>query len=329
MKSAAERRSRKTHRLSPARCRGSRRPESGFAYFMALLMMSVLLIGSAVVLANAATEGKREREEQMILRGNECVRAIRLYYRKTGHYPQTIDDLEKGIPDVHFLRYFAYKDPMNEDDGSWRFIYVNAAGAIVGSVKYANLQQMAILDLNHGQWPAPPSGSDSDSGSSAGPGAPQQPAASGQFIRGPGDGGTQGSTPQAGASGLPSGPALAALGQLKPTGPVDGPVIGGFLTGVASKIDKPSLKVYDGGTRYNQWEFIWNPIEDQMRALQAAQNQRGGGSIGSVGTPSSGQQPGLGGMNFNFQLNGAPGGTPAGPPPSPMPVGGAAPTVPH
>src|SRR6185437_1865713 len=98
-----------------------------------------------------------------------------------------------------------------------------------------------------------------------------------------------------------------------------GPVIGGFLTGVASKVDRASLKVYDGGTRYNQWEFIWNPIEDQMRALQQAQNQMGGLGLGGG--------VGMGGMNLNFHLNGPPGGTPAGgagagggrPMPQPMP----------
>ncbi|HET9869685.1 MAG TPA: hypothetical protein VFR02_04195, partial [bacterium] len=210
--------------------------------------------------------------------------------------PQNMDDLEKGIPGVHFLRYSAYKDPMNKSDGSWRFIYVNAAGALVGSVRYATLQQMAILDLNHGQWPAP-AGSDSGQDAGSGQTGQGQPGASNSRA-----GGQQG--------GMPTGPALAAMGQLKPTGAVDGPVIGGFLTGVASKVDHASLKVYGGGTRYNQWEFIWNPIEDQMRALQQAQSQMGG--TGIMGGGLGGTQPGAGGMNLNFHLNGSPGGTPVG-----------------
>ena len=55
-------------------------------------------------------------------------------------------------PDLHFLRQ-AYKNPTNPGDGSWRFIYVNAAGQIIGSTKYANLQQMALMDANGGQLP--------------------------------------------------------------------------------------------------------------------------------------------------------------------------------
>ncbi len=61
---------------------------------------------------------------------------------------------------------------------------------------------------------------------------------------------------------------LAALAALKPTGPVDGPQLGAFLTGVASSVDKPSIRFYNGGKKYNQWEFIWNPVEDQANAVQ-------------------------------------------------------------
>ncbi|MGH9709641.1 MAG: hypothetical protein ACRD37_03735, partial [Candidatus Acidiferrales bacterium] len=40
-----------------------------------------------------------------------------------------------------------------------------------------------------------------------------------------------------------------------------GPVIGGFIIGVAGKSDKPSIKVYKGGGTYKRWEFIFNPLE--------------------------------------------------------------------
>ena len=40
-----------------------------------------------------------------------------------------------------------------------------------------------------------------------------------------------------------------------------GQVVGGFIVGVASKIDRSSLKVYKGGVTYKQWEFIYNPLE--------------------------------------------------------------------
>ena len=35
---------------------------------------------------------------------------------------------------------------MNDADGSWRFIYVTGGGALIGSVRYSSLQQMAMMD---------------------------------------------------------------------------------------------------------------------------------------------------------------------------------------
>src|ERR1700722_15383141 len=133
----------------------------GFAYIMALFMIVALLITSQVAMQNIVTQGRREREEDMIWRGQQYVRAIRLFYRKTGKYPQNLNDLKKGLPELHFLRYAAYKDPMKKDDGAWRFIYVNAAGQIIGSTKYATLQQMAIMDMNGGKIPGVKQGGDS------------------------------------------------------------------------------------------------------------------------------------------------------------------------
>ena len=133
-----------------------RRAESGYAYLMALFMVLTVLIASQVAMQSLLTQGRREREAELVWRGQQFVRAIRLYYKKTGHYPQNIEELKKGMPELNFLRYAAYKDPMKKDDdenGGWRFIYVNAAGQIIGSVKYATLQQMALLDLNGGKLP--------------------------------------------------------------------------------------------------------------------------------------------------------------------------------
>jgi hypothetical protein len=127
--------------------------ESGYVYLMALFMVLIVIVGSTVILEDAATQGRRARESEMMWRGKQYVRAIKLYYRKTGHYPQDLDTLQKGVGNIHFLRA-AYPDPMNKDqDGKWRFIYTNATGAIIGSVRYATMQQMAILDLNGGIIP--------------------------------------------------------------------------------------------------------------------------------------------------------------------------------
>ncbi len=332
-------------KLSRRRGQSPRTSQRGYAYLMALFMVTTLIIASQVAVRNLLTEGRRERESDLIWRGQQYVRAIRLFYRKTGHYPSNLDDLKKGMPELHFLRYAAYKDPMKKDDGAWRFIYVNAAGQIIGSTKYATLQQMAILDMNGGKIPgvkkegedsdqpgvpassladqsnnlnsSNSSGSDNNSNSSnasnsssqnpsgsttagvgtsdnsanagVGSGAPNSASNPNSASPNPNSSATSpGASPSpTNAAGTPAGgpggintnmnnQSMAALAALKPTGPVDGPVLGGFLTGVASSVDKPSIRIYKGGKKYLNWEFIWNPVEDQANAVQQGLTNPGG-----------------------------------------------------
>ena len=274
--------------------RGGR--DAGFAYLLALFMVLAVVVASQVALQNLATEGQRLREREMIWRGEQCARAIKLYFRKTGHYPQTMEDLQKGMPELHFLRAAAYNDPLNKDGGGdWRFIYVNATGQLIGSTRYANYQQMAIMDMNGGKIPDQAVLPGAVSAASLGAGNSQQ-RQNPQGSQQPGLSGASGQT-SSGATGAsqPGNP----LAQLKPTGPVDGPVLGGFLTGVASKVDRPSVKVYKGGKKYLDWEFIWNPVEDNARAVQNGLTPQGP-------TPGQPGQPiGLGGIGGN---------SPSGPP---------------
>ena len=337
-----------------------RSQESGFAFLLALVAILVMVALTATVLEIGATQNRRAREEEAIWRGQQYVRAIRLYYHKTGKYPQTIDDLSKGLPELHFLRQ-PYKNPMDPSEGAWRFIYVNQAGQIIGSTKFANLQQMALLDLNGGvmpgtqQIPGQPgipvsslsnSGSNSDSSQGQNPsngnggtngsndgsngtalpgsGAPNSPNGQAPQSQDPSQQGTgqpppagqstqSGQNPSsgfggaggilggqapglAGSSSLQSGALgqtnVAALAALKPTGPVDGPVLGAFLTGVACTGDAKSVKVYHGGKKYVEWEFIWNPLEDAAAAQQQQASSGQGGILGGVPAGAGGNGTG-------------------------------------
>lgn len=289
---------------------------SGYALLMVLGMMLIMIAASTAVVMAMRTSGRRQREEEMIWRGNQYVRAIRLYYHKTGHYPQRLDDLVKGVPSVHFLRQL-YKEPMNKGDGSWRFIYVNAAGQIIGSVRYASLQQMVLLDqmdLNGGKLPESAtglpgvpvsslgsSGADSQTGLNSAPGTGSSPSspASGQNP-GPDQTGQNSQAPSQlgqpvrlgqssgfGQSGTFGAPGANPLLLQKPTGPVDGPVLGAFITGVGGNDDgdAKSLRIYRHGKKYKEWEFIWNPIADQAMVAQQQLGAIGGQQPGQVGTP--------------------------------------------
>jgi hypothetical protein len=455
---------------------GRHSQESGFAFLMALGLIFIALALSLVVLQNFATEGRRQREEETIWRGEQYKRAVRLYYHKVGRYPQTVDDLKKGALNLHFLRQ-VYKNPMNKTDGSWRFVYVNAAGQIIGSVRYATLQQMVLIDQYAGLIPSAtpgmpvpgptglgvsaaslasssgsggaanaqqtqlknvlaailsPSDTNTDTANGAQPSQSQQNAsqptapptgmgpgptgsdnqtlnpangllpANGQLPTGisadqisqyvqngqlpPGitvdqvaqyiqtiqlpPGVTQeqvmqyvqnlqtvqaplnpdnsqnpqnpqnptqpgqpgfGTTPgQPGfGSSSPSGKltfgspsqdplALNPLLQLKPTGAVQGPVLGAFFTGVACITDAKSVKYYRRGKKYKEWEFIWNPLEDALAAAQ----QPGAGQQGGLGVGQTSATPGgLGGNNLSNTLGTSSmgPGSMGGPPPGQQP----------
>jgi hypothetical protein len=99
-------------------------------FFTALMLVAVMVAAPRILL-----EGKREKEKEMIWRGHQYIRGVKLYYRKMGRFPTSIDDLTK--PKTGSLRFMrqAYKDPMNGEDGSWRLIYVGPAGQLIGSLK--------------------------------------------------------------------------------------------------------------------------------------------------------------------------------------------------
>src|ERR1700674_5118883 len=119
-----------------------KRSERGYALLVVIFLVTVLLLSTMVVVPNILTEGQREKEKEMIWRGNQYARGVKLHFRKTGRFPTSVDDLTKPkLGSLRFMRQ-AYKDPMNKADGSWRFIYVGPAGQLIGSLKPPQTFQM-------------------------------------------------------------------------------------------------------------------------------------------------------------------------------------------
>jgi hypothetical protein len=219
--------------------RARRNAEGGYALLMVLFLMATMLVFAAVGTMSTLTEGQREKETELAWRGNQYVRAVRLYYRKNGRFPSTIEDLTKYHTDQpRFIRQ-AYKDPMNTDDGSWRLIYVLPNGQLVGSVMHKALQGSLMSMV-----PAAgnPLGGSSTGGQNAAPGP-------GQSTFGQQQNQTPGQTP---ATNQPT-----PMGQDQSGN--QGQVFGGSLIGFGSKVKKPSIRVYQNGTTYYEWEFIYDP----------------------------------------------------------------------
>jgi type II secretory pathway pseudopilin PulG len=97
------------------------RKQAGYAMAALLVAIAVLTIMLSVAMPVWRHEMQREREAELVFRGEQYVRAIDLFQRKyAGALPPTIDLLVTE----RFLRK-KYKDPMAED-GEFRII---AAGA--------------------------------------------------------------------------------------------------------------------------------------------------------------------------------------------------------
>jgi len=254
-----------------------RRNETGYTLLMVVFIVATMLIASAAVVPSVLTQGRREKEAEMVWRGEQYERAIGLYYKKFGKYPTKVEDLTRDTNGVRFLRK-AYLDPMNKEDGSWRFIYVGPNGQLIGSLKQTSLLQTTLNTTGMGGLSAFGAASPLGGGASQGFALPGSAAAMGQQQQQPGVGAPGQQTNSAsGANPLESQPQ-----------PLEGAILGGNIIGVGSKIKKPSLRVYLGGDTYQQWEFIWNPTGQTAVPGAAPVNPNANPTAAPPGTPPAG-----------------------------------------
>jgi hypothetical protein len=247
-----------------------RRAEAGYALLMTVFMVATLLIFSTVAVPNLLTQGRREREEETVWRGEQYQRAIGLYFRKFGRYPTKVEDLTRQTNGVRFLRQ-AYTDPMNKGDGSWRFIFVGPNGQLIGSLRRTSLLQSVM----------------------ATPTLPGATPASDLAQQGATPGGPSGSQALGAGAGQtnPQNPAMAPNPLESQPQSLTGAVLGGNIVGVGSKAKQSSLRIYQGGDTYEQWEFIWNPM--QQIAIPGAGQSPTQGLGGAPGAPQPSQPTGL------------------------------------
>jgi type II secretory pathway pseudopilin PulG len=227
------------------------RGQHGYAMVALMVAMSIMAIMMTVALPTWHQMAQREKETELVFRGQQYARAIGLFQKKAGPgvLPPNIDALVEG----HYLRK-KYKDPITGGD----FDVLNAGTA------------------------APTPG-----GSTANPTPQAQQTQTGSAGRG-------------GASGTSPGAPPSAFGQTASAGR-------GGVMGVASKSKAESIRIYNGRTHYNEWQFVYT-MQTQAPGQGGApggQPQRGGRNQGPNGPGGAG----------GGQRNGGPGrGSPFGGP---------------
>jgi type II secretory pathway pseudopilin PulG len=278
--------------------RRTRRDEAGYTLLLALFFAALMIIAAAVAVPNLITQERRQKEKLMIWRGRQYARAIGLYYRKTGHFPHDLKELEKGIAGVHFLRQ-PYKDPMDQD-GSWRLIYLGAGGQLIGSLCWQTLAQYEAAEMGMpltgtGVNPTAKGATTAPAGQASG----TENGMSGFFASGATTAFGQMSSAGTGTGAQKKAPAVPTCemiganpsSSIHPQIITEGQMIGGNLIGVAGRVDAQSIKHYMGANNYRYWEFIWNPQQGQQQAVPTNTLPAGGsgGGFGSSKTKTSAQ----------------------------------------
>jgi hypothetical protein len=203
------------------------RNEKGYTLAVVAVFTTVLLVSLSEAAINWQKAIQREREEELIFRGKQFMRAIELWQRKfPGTYPMTIDAL-LSTNNTRFLRK-KWKDPITNSD-DWRLIKLNPDGSVSG------------LTIIPGSSPLGPS----NFGSAATTGNAQ-----------PGGRDQTGGISSGASSTRRSVAAQPGQPQGRPVQSAFNPVLGGIV-GVASKSEKEALKAYNGRTKYNEWEFYY------------------------------------------------------------------------
>jgi type II secretory pathway pseudopilin PulG len=201
---------------------GLRSPDRGYALATLLVGIAVMSVLMTAIMPVWRHQVQREKEAELVFRGEQYARAIGLFQRKYGGaFPPSLDVLLEQ----KFLRR-QYKDPMTAD-GEFQILFQTAAAA---PGQPGTGQPGAGL---------PGAGQPGAGLSGAGqPGAPGRPPA----AQPPGFG--QPSSAGQAASGQ-SGFAMGTLGAR------------GGIVGVASKSKEKSIRLYNGQDRYDRWHFVY------------------------------------------------------------------------
>jgi len=290
--------------------RRAEKRDSGYAIVIVMFFLALLVLGMAAAAPTILSNVQREREKDMVWKGEQYARGVKLYYLKTHRFPTSLEDLTQNKTGIRFMRQ-AYKDPMNRTDGSWRLIYVGPNGQLIGSLKNRSFSLNGQPAIAGGTTQGAQSSFGSGFGSSSFGASTTQNANSSATSTFGTTGGTTDSNGSANSSGQPQ-----TLAQ--PLGPMDASsVIGGNIIGVASKVDKKSFLWYQTAKNYKEFEFIWDPSKDvriggASRGIGTPVQNLGSGAPGVPVSPTSPLQ--------NQNINGTPDPTanpPLQAPPSP------------
>jgi len=206
---------------------------------MFVVVIAIMSIAMGVAVQTASFQMQREREAELIFRGEQFIEAIRLYKIKYGRYPMQLKEIYEAKPRV--LRK-KWKDPITDSE-NWGIIFLGQEGRM--GQRGRQLAGPGAMDQ---QRPGVP-------GSTTGAG--DRPI--GKYPPS-GSSGTQGKPGRDPATGLPD----------SGFGKVDADRMVGPIVGVHSTSCDEAIKIYEGHTTYCEWRFMFREPRQQRGARRPA-----------------------------------------------------------
>jgi type II secretory pathway pseudopilin PulG len=232
--------------------------ERGFTLAGALTILAILAIFWALTLPLWARIKQRDKEEELIFRGNEYIEAIGRYHQKYGTYPPDLETLQK----MKFIRKL-YVDPMTKS-GKWKVLHPDSL-VQTGAAGHINMPG-GLDDKDKDK--------DKKFGKKNKLGAKSDDDEDDDDDEDMSDNDSNSNDP----FGLKDEDKdKAEEKEVESVGPV---------VGVVSRSKKESIKIYNGQDKYNKWKFVY--MLPQQRPGQVAPGLPPGG----VGTPGTNQGPG-------------------------------------
>jgi type II secretory pathway pseudopilin PulG len=286
--------------------------EEGFMLVGLIVAIFFILLALSVAAPKVAQSLRRDREVEAVHRANQYVRAIRVFYRKTQHYPSSIEQLEK-TNNIRYLRQ-RYIDPMTGKD-DWRLIKVGenkttvkgffgqplagltpGLGSAAGLSSSGGIGAGAAGQAGSGYGGSSPTGGglgSSTPGLGGGLGGSSTPTLGGSSSTPTLGGGTTTGGATTGSSPSQNSALGSVAGNSSSIGGGFGGGVGAPFLGVGVPKEGDSITVVNEQTTYSTWEFLYDPRIEQLYAKGAL---FGGGSTGTLGSGSgSGTGSGFGG----------------------------------
>jgi type II secretory pathway pseudopilin PulG len=279
----------------PTPTRRIKASEKGYMLVAVIFLLALLTIALAVALPKMSKEIQHDRELETMQRGKQYARGVKLYYKKFGAYPGSIDALVKPTNNIRFLRKKYVDLTTGKEDWKPVLLGQNKAPTAMGFFG----QPLAGSSSGCASNPlggSSLSGSSSTFGSSPigspGTGAAGLTAGNTNCAgAGLGTGTSGSSTTTTDPNAVNGAPAASGSATGATTGSSAGsstgstfgsstsPVVGGAsIIGFSPNSPKQSILVYKTKNHYNEWEFVYDPLADQT--------MQGSGSTGLNGQPA-------------------------------------------